>query len=195
MKVEPVDGGVLRVWVSTEELRSKDILLENIDEQGCPKDEQTRRHMYRLIRQALSAAGRQPYSDVLVEWIPVNEGFVLLVSPLHAKPTAPQVYAIPDADALYMLAERWHYFREENAPGNALYERDEGYDLVVYPLPGPWTARRRLLEEHGRLRGCGQIAAAVTAEHGRLLADTDALHTLLFTTPAPVSPAPGDTSH
>lgn len=195
MKVEPIEAGSLRVWVSTQELRSRDILLKNIDEQGCPKDQQTRRQLYRLIRQALSTAGRHPYSDVLVEWIPVDEGFVLLVSPLHAAPAVPQVYAIPDADTLYALAERWHHVNEEEAPGNALYERGEGYDLVVYPLSGPWTARRRLLQEHGQLRGCGQVAAAVTAEHGRLLADTDALHTLLFTAPAPAAPAPADSPH
>jgi len=133
---------------------------------------------------------------MLAELIPVEEGFVLLLTQTAGGgQVTPLVYRLADADALYALAERWCALREEDAPGTCLYEREEAYDLAVFPLGLLTAARRRLLAEYGRLQGSGEAAAAYCAEHGCLLAAGDALGKLLLKESVPAAPTPEDPLH
>lgn len=188
MKVEPISNGSLRIWLSEEE----------IEKWGLhPTVDTDNRRARRLVRQALLQAHRHPATRLLAEMIPVEGGCVLLISPaLRPDSRQPAVYRLANEDALLTLAQQWQRLPESRSGGPdvpptlALYEREYGYDLAVYPC-SPLSERQiRLLLEYGSLLGCGQGAAAHSAEYGSLLATGD-----VFKVREPASPAPEDPLH
>ena len=188
MKIEPISNGSLRIWLSEEE----------IEQWGLhPAADTDSRRARRLVRQALAMAGRRPATRLLAEMISVDGGCVLLVSPsLRPDSRQPAVYRISDADTLLSLARQWQAL-PESGPGGpdqppylTLYEREEGYDLAVYPCTPLSQRQMHLLLEYGNLLGCGEAAAAHSAEYGSLLAAGDVL---TYRGPGPQEP--GDFLH
>lgn len=157
MNIEPIQEGLLRVWLTEEELH----------QWGLSEESPDLRRVRRLVRRAMAAAGQRP-GRVTAELIPVVDGGVLLISPRHdPQAGAPAVYRL-EADALIDLWERWP--PQEPLPMCALYEMEEAYWLAVYPDEPLTSQQVHLLLEYGAPVGGGEGAAAHAAEYGRLVA-------------------------
>ena len=161
MKIEPMDGGRLRVWLDRDEAERLNLHTEQPEP----------RTLRRVAGQLLRAAGRHPAGRLAAEMIPVEGGWVLLISPL-LRPDGqhPMVVGLADADDLLELARRWDGLTVEAKPTCALYEAEEGYRLAVYPVEPLEEAQIHLLLEYGVLIGQGEGVAAHAAEYGRLIA-------------------------
>ena len=160
MKIEPIDSGRLRVWLSHEEA----------EQLHLHTDQPEPRLLRRAAGQILRAAGRRPAGRLAAEMIPVEGGWVLLISPLF-RPDGqhPLVVAVANADDLLELARRWEHLTDAPQPYCALYEIGEEYGLVVYPVEPLVAVQVHLLMEYGTLIGQGEGAAAHTAEYGTLI--------------------------
>ena len=177
MKIEPLETGSLRIWLSEEELNKWELDGEQ------PMRQPTVR---RLLRQVFRRLDRHIPSRLLAELIPVAGGGVLLVTPTDRPcPQNPAVYRIASADDLLDLCRQWSRQEGGAVPACCLYEHEEGYDLAVYPAEPMAPRQQHLLEEYGMLLGCGAGIAARCAEYGTLLSAG-----ALFTAPAPPPPEP-----
>lgn len=158
VNIEPISNGNLRIWLAEGEM----------EEWGLEDDRGD--GIRRLVRRALSATGRRLTSRMWAEMIPVEGGYVVLVSPAVHKRCQPAVYAF-EGDALLEVYAR---FRGEAAQ---VYAVEDAYHVVLYGEEG-----ESLLREYGHPMGYGEGAAAHTAEYGQWL----------FTMPAPQPPEHGD---
>lgn len=160
MKIEPIDGGRLRVWLSQTEAEQWNLHTDRPDPKAL------RRAAGRLLR----GAGRRPAGRLAAEMIPVEGGWVLLISPL-LRPDGqhPMVVHLADADHLLELVGRWDRLIDGEDPYCALYETGEGYELAVYPVEPLTAAQVHLLMEYGTLIGQGEGVAAHAAEYGTLI--------------------------
>lgn len=156
MKIESIANGNLRIWLTEDE--SEEWGLQGEGEDG----------VRRLVRRALAAVGRRPTARVWAEMIPVEGGWVLLVSPAVHRHRLPAIFSVT-VEALVEIYARW---RGERAQ---IYAVDEAYRIVSYCEEG-----ERLLREYGTPLGQGEIAAAHTAEYGRWVGE--------LTAPAPALP-------
>ena len=174
MKAEPIGEDSLRVWLSAKELAKWG--LGQVQSRTY-----TRQGVRQLIRYVQQSAGYGPAKLLSAELFPVDGGAVLLLSPYRTGGGRywPLVYYIDNEEALFALAERWVALPAQAPPSNALYVYGEGYGLAVYPVETLAQAHRRLVEEYGQPMGRGEVAAAVCAEHGQLLAAGDGLGRLL----------------
>lgn len=198
MLVEPISGGNRRVWVSSEEME-----VCGVD---ADLTEHTRGGMRRLVRQALERLDEHPAGRtaggfpgrLTVEILPVDGGCVMLVTAgLSVRfPEQLRLYRVGDLQALYALGEQWEKIGLPRLTG-ALYEREDGYDLAVYPPSDSLPDRRAndLLIEYARPEGAGEAAVAYVAERGKLLAVGDLWARLGIRVNVPLLPAPGDRSH
>ena len=175
MKVEPIAGGCLRVWLTEAEM----------EEWGLSDGGQERR-VRRLVRQVTAAAGWSANAHLLAEMIDVEGGCLLLITPQEEPSRYPAVYYLQDADDLLDLAHRWRRVSAE-APYITLYAAPTGYHLAVYADRPISEGHRCLLEEYGTLVGVGHGTVAHCGEYGEWL---DAA--TLFTAPAPPLPVDGD---
>ena len=152
MKIEPISNGNLRIWLAETEIK----------EWGLDKGQ---RGVRRLVRHALETVGHSSAIRVEAEMIPVDGGWVIVVSPrIHSR--LPAVYEVEET-ALQDVAVRWEWVSQEVAQ---VYAMDEKYHIVAYGEDTEW-----LLREYGQPIGGGAEIAAHTAEYGRWL----------FTMPAP----------
>lgn len=158
MNIEPISNGNLRIWLAEDEMEEWG--LEDSHGDG----------IRRLVRRALSATGRRLTSRTCAEMIPVEGGCVVLVSPFVHTRRLPLVYAL-EGDALLEVYAR---FTGETAQ---VYAVEDAYHVVLYSEEG-----EPLLREYGTPAGCGEGAAAHTAEYGEWL----------FTMPAPAPPVGED---
>ena len=157
MNIEPIQDGLLRVWLTQEELR----------QWGLSEESPDLRRVRRLVRRAMAAVGQRP-GKVTAEMIPVAGGGVLLISPKrYPEADQPVVYRL-DTDALLSLWEQWP--EEGPTPVCALYEMEEEYRLAVYPDEPLSLRQMRLLLEYGTPLAGGEGAAAHAAEYGTLVA-------------------------
>ena len=159
MTIEPISNGNLRIWLTEEETEEWGLSDSRPDK------------VRRLVRRALSAAGRNPTARAWAEMIPVEGGFVLLVTTAVHRHAQPAVYALEEA-ALAQVVARLRLSPEETAQ---VYGMEEGYGVVLY---GEGEAADALLCEYGTPLGCGSGMAAHIAEYGRWL----------FTMPVPEPP-------
>ena len=122
MKIESIDGGNLRVWLSDEEMHHWSL------DQTVPE----RSRLHRLVRRVVTAAGRRP-GRVSAELIPVAGGGVLLLSPRrHPAGKWPGIFRFEDEEALLDLLALWH--RGADAiPLCGVYAIRDTYYLAVYP--------------------------------------------------------------
>lgn len=177
LKVEPIAGGCLRVWLTEADM----------EEWGLSAHGQERR-IRRLVRQVAMAAGWEEHSRLLAEMIEVEGGCLLLITP-QEEPRQPIVYALAQDDHLLDLALRWRQVAED-PPYIALYTAPMGYRLAVYADTPLSEAYRRLLDEYGCAVGHGHGTVAHCGEYGEWL-DAAAL----FTAPVPPQPVHGDPPH
>ena len=187
MKVEAIEGGSLRVWLSRTEAEKWGLLSAERGEDAAKAR--------RAVRRALRIAGRRVPPTLLAELIPIDDGCLLLLTPGEhtTEESGPTVYEIPSVEALCAMTERWFALSAEPQGESLLYlyEWGSGYALAVHPVDTLSAARNRLLQEYGWVIGYGAGAIAAAAEHGRLLADTAALKRMV-TAPAPEPPDCGD---
>lgn len=183
MKVETIEGGSLRVWLSYAEAEKWGLLSAERTEDAVKAR--------KAVRRALHIAGRRVPSALLAELIPIEDGCLLLLTPQEQREAESglSVFSLQSAEALCDLTERWFALAEEPQGETMLYlyEWDDTYALAVHPVNALSTERGRLLQEYGHPIGYGQGAVAAAAEHGRLLADTTALKRLV-TAPVPEPP-------
>ena len=174
MKAEPIGEDSLRVWLSAKELAQWG--LERTESRTY-----TRQGVRQLIRYVQESAGYGPVKRLSAELFPVEGGAVLLLSPYRTGGGRrwPLVYYIENEDILFSLAEKWAAVPAKAPPSTAVYVYGQGYGVAVYPVEPLKESYRRLLEEYGRPLGRGEAAAAVCAEHGRLLAAGDGLGRLV----------------
>lgn len=167
MKVEQITNGSLRVWLSEEELQQWGLL---------PPGEDSRRAAVRLVRRVLHQAPR-PAGQLMAELIPVECGGVLLISAVPpTRRATPVVFRLFHADALLAWMARWRTLPAEEQLPYCVYEREGGYDLVVYPEESLSRPARWRITEYGEPMGCGEGLAAYCAERGRLLVDRNIAH-------------------
>lgn len=159
MTVEPISNGNLRIWLADKES----------EEWGLADDRPDK--VRRLVRRALSAVGRRPTSRAWVEAIPVEGGWVVLVSTEIHRCAQPAVYAV-EPELLAEVVARLRLNPEDTAQ---VYAVEEGYRIVVH---SEGNGCDTLLREYGQPVGCGEGVAAHIAEYGRWL----------FTVPAPEPP-------
>ena len=146
MKIEPIDGGRLRVWLSQTEAEQWNLHTDRPD----PKT--LRRAAGRLLR----GVGRRPAGRLAAEMIPVEGGCVVLVSPVvHSR--QPAVYGVPQ-EWLAEVSARWHPGWTDTAQ---VYAVGDDFHVVLYG-----DQAECLLREYGCPLGCGEAAAAHTAEYG-----------------------------
>ena len=175
MKVDRIGNDSLRVWLSDEELEKWGICYATM------RHGET--HTDRLIRQVTALSQQRTgrfKRGTVVEAIPVEGGCVLLVSaprPLRVE-RGPLVFRVEELEALFRLAERWTGTCPDTVPCISLYEQDDTYALILYPVAALTPTQKAILREYGRLTGIGSAAAAVIAEHGHLLASGNALEQL-----------------
>lgn len=178
MKIEPIQDGCLRVWLTEDELQ----------QEGLLKEEPSQRRLRRLVRRALHSMGRSP-TAVVAELIPVLGGGVLLITPkLYPEAGQPTVYRLADEDALLALWERWP--REEPVPVCSLYELEGEYRLAVHPTQPMSEKQMHLLLEYGLPLPGGEGAVAHAAEYGQLVGMG-----YLLTEREPRPPVPSDLSN
>ncbi len=179
VKVEPISNGNLRIWLSEEELQQH---TRDIGEHL--------REMLQAVQARLSRLGKH----ILVERIPVDGGWIVLISARRSATIGGAgVYRIADVDTLFRLAEQWASLPNgQGKTHTTLYETADGYALAVYSAPRLTRRQTSLLQEFGERIGRGDAAVAYVAERGRLLAAGDALGKFVLTEREPRPPEPSD---
>ncbi len=159
MKIEPIAEDRLRVWLNEEEA-----VRWQLD-----RDVPDRLRLRRFVRRVYGAIGHRPADRLIIEAIPVAEGWLLLIGPSSIPPKSPVIYCLDDADTLLTFIQRWRSVADAPQPGCMLYEWGDRYHLVVYPEEPLSQEQQSLLNEHTRLVGYGEVLAAHTAEYGNLI--------------------------
>lgn len=107
MRIEPIPGDCLRIWLAEEEC----------EEWGLGSDQTDRRRFRRRLRKALATVSHSPMGRLMAEVVPVEGGCLLLVTPqLWPEANQPVVYGVPDEDVLLTLLEQWQRGAEEIQP-------------------------------------------------------------------------------
>ena len=171
MKMEPLQDGCLKIWMTETDMLHWGLHFDRMHAQ----DDATRRAMIKLITLAQERHVLQASHDVVVEALPLSEGCLLLLSPTTPlkRIPSPTVYRFDDADALLQFGQALLY--ETTFPPASLYQWNKEYRLIVYAGFEPLHRYRRLLSEFAHPLS---DSAAYTEEHGRALAVGNALQVL-----------------
>ena len=172
MKIEALNNGCLRIWLSSKELARFGVTVETMEGES----QATRRMLNQLVEAAIRQEG-QCRAPALAEVMPVAGGCVLLLTPHRRAMGGGLVLRLDNSEALYSLAERW--CAAGGTSCTSLYELDEEYRLIVNTAGRLPLQLRRLLCAYGDPLGYGAAAVAAVEEHGRLLCAGHALETLL----------------
>ena len=184
MKMEPLQDGCLKIWMTETDMHHWGLHFNRMHAQ----DEATRRAIIKLITLAQERHILRASHDVVVEALPISDGCLLLLSPavpLKRIPL-PTVYRFTDADALLQFGRALAH--ESTFPPASLYQWNTEYRLIVYAGWEPLCRYRRLLSEFAQPL---TDHAAYTEEHGRALAVGNALQVLTGRgSPSPKRPDP-----
>lgn len=191
MKMEPLDSGDLRIWMTDEELCRWGLCTEDM-KAGTP---QTSRAIRRLLGVARQRLAFPTHGSVLVEALPIEGGCLFLFStPARLVPpiVLPQVYVLDSAEAVLQFGETLCTLSDRELPPASLYRQGEAYLLILYDGLGVTGGCRRLLQEFGHRLGEGYAAASYIEEHGKPITVGDALQRLsaAYGSPPPVPPHP-----
>lgn len=174
MKMEPLKSGALRIQLNEEDMRQWGLTFSRMD----AADTVTRRVLIRLLSIAEHRLDFRCEGGATVEALPLAEGCLLLVTPHRCPPlskvTAPQIYAIRQADDLLQLREALNAV-ETTMPASSLYGWGEEYRLIVYDCFSPSHPVRHLLPEFAETVGEGVRTVAYVEEHGMPIAVGNAL--------------------
>ncbi len=178
MKMEPLKGGCLKIWMSSTDMHRWGLRFECMS----ADDTATRRAIHRLVHIARQREALRAEEGLTVEALPASEGCLLLFTPQRpfVPPRSPKpiIYALDNGDDLLELGDRLCRFERRALPAAALYGWGERYRLIVYADPAPAPALHRLLNEYAQPVAAGYAAAAYTEEHGTPLIATQALQRL-----------------
>ncbi len=179
MYLEEWENGCLTILLSNSELDGWGLCFDSLN----PTDPVCRQGLSNLLSLAKKQTGIPLDQRVRVEALPVEQGCLLLVTPLPRRrrlrmrrTESERVYTIASTDHLLAMAVAV----KPPLPVlySSIYRWGEGYRLVVAPLPG-FEPIDRILTEYGRLIGKGGVTAAITAEHGVPLVEGDGLERLI----------------
>ncbi len=189
MKMEPLKGGCLKIWLSGTDMHHWGLRFESMS----AEDTATRRAIHRLIHIARQREALRAEEGLTVEALPTDEGCLLLFTPqrlfVPLRSPKPIIYALYSGDDLLELGDRLCRWDSRILPAAALYGWGPSYRLIVYADPAPAPALHRLLNEYAQPVATGYAAAAYTEEHGTPLIATQALQRLTVReSHAPVPP-------
>lgn len=178
MKMEPLKGGCLKIWMSGTDMHRWGLRFECMS----AEDTATRRAIHRLIHIARQREALRANDGLTVEALPADEGCLLLFTPQRSfvplRSPKPIIYALHNGDDLLELGDRLCRWDPRVLPAAALYGWGQGYRLIVYADPTPVPTLHRLLSEYAQPVAAGYAAAAYTEEHGTPLIPTQALQRL-----------------
>ncbi|MBQ7037978.1 MAG: adaptor protein MecA [Clostridia bacterium] len=177
MKIEPLNSGDLRIWMTDDELCRWGLRLDDM-KAGKPETSRTIRRLLGIARQRQAFSGN---GSVLVEALPLDGGCLFLFSSpdrFASIAALPQVYTLDSAEAVLQFGERLSAKGQEYLPPASLYRQGEGYVLILYRGLGTAGGCRRLLQEFGRCTGEGYVAAAYVEEHSQPITVGNALQRL-----------------
>lgn len=175
MKMEPLKGGSLRIWMTHTDMRHWGLCFEDMD----ARDETTRRALLRLVGVARERLAFCADGELTVEALPLADGCLLLMTPHRTTPlllpAEPTVYVFHNADDLLSFGKS---LPSGSLPAASLFAWGRQYRLIVYPERLPHAACRRLLSEFADVTAKGYPAAAYTEERGHPLVIGEALYRL-----------------
>ena len=183
MHMERLGNGCLTILLSDQELSGMGVSFGSLDYQ----EPETRQALQSLLTAAREEAGLPPEKHMLVEALPVEDGCLLLITPMPRRRQIrmrrmekPRVLSVADTDNLLRLAAGLHKTVGHLPPllASSLYRFEGGYRLVIYPSRTP-SQVWHLLSEFGQAAGEGETAVAFTAEHGTVITIGDALERLM----------------
>lgn len=192
MKIEPLNSGALKIWMSEEELGRWGLNFESL---GTDKV-RTHRALIKLLGIAKQRLIACPEEEMRVEIIALHSGYLFLITP--EKDTwqpicSPKIYAVADAEELLRLGENLAANHHEELPLSSLYEWNKEYRLIVYGIGHYQNMEWRILSEFAQCVAEGNSAVAFLEEHGVPIIQGTALHRLCATyesrLPMPPHPA------
>lgn len=175
MKMEPLNSGDLRIWMTDEELCLWGLTFEDMKADTV----NTQRAIRRLLGVARQRLPFPTGSSVLVEALPLEGGCLFLFSSSGrlAMATVPQLYTLDSAEAVLQFGQTLSIAQPELPPAS-LYRQGDTYVMILYAGFGDTDACRRLLREFGYQTGEGYAAASYIEEHGQPITVGDALSRL-----------------
>ena len=180
MHIERLGNGCLRILLSEQEVAEHRLDIVSLQNGQADLQEGLRR----LLAKAKERIGFSTTGRLLVEAIPLDGGYLLLVTPQTAhrslrirRAAGPLVFTIASEDHLLSLAQSWQRWphRARELCASSLYRSDEGYFLVIYPAITFSKHTRQLLDTFAVSHKQGHTAAAFVAEHAKALVIGDAL--------------------
>lgn len=180
MKIEPLNSGALKIWMSEEELERWGLSFESL---GTDKV-RTHRALIKLLEIAKRRLIACPEEELRVEIIALQSGCLFLITPekdVWQPVCSPKIYAIADAEELLRLGENLAATHREELPLSSLYEWDKEYRLIVYGACRKQNDEWRILSEFAQCVAEGNGAAAYLEEHGVPIIQGTALHRLCAT--------------
>ncbi len=181
MKMEPLRGGSLKIWMTDADMQQWGLRFDLMSARDIP----TQRALMRLITVARERKILNVDSDIAVEALPIDGGCLFLLTPLHTaaltRVPEPTVYTVHTADDLLDFGNGLSHIETDTLPSASLFGWQTQYRLIIY-ADKPLTATcRRLVDEFCDKTAKGRAAIAHTEEHGRALLVGNALHRLQLT--------------
>ena len=181
MKMEPLKGGSLKIWMTNTDMRHWGLTFELMSARDTP----TQRALLRLITVARERKVLPLDGDIAVEALPIDGGCLFLLTPLHTasltRVPEPTVYTVHTADDLLNFGNGLCRIATETLPSASLFGWQTHYRLVIYADKPLSAACRRLVDEFCDKTAKGRAATAHTEEHGHALLVGNALHRLQLT--------------
>ena len=177
MKMEPLNSGDFRVWMTAGDMRRWGL---NIDLMQTDTQNTTRvlRRLLGIVRQRSAFAS---VGSVVVEALPLDDGCVLLFSRCgsHGKATGPFIVQFESADTLLRFAEALAARHgAATLPYASLYRQDKRYMLIVYTSRADVKRVYTVAKEFGCAFASGEIAVSSVEEHATVVAVGDVLNRL-----------------
>lgn len=187
LKIELCGEDRLRITLNQADLEQLSISFEELD--------YGRMEIRRIIWELLDEANRRTGFDsskgkLLIEAMPLLDGGCVLYftilpreydqknrpKKLHLRRLGgPYVYEFQGADELMSVCSRLSREYPDAIPKSTVYQMDHSYRLVIYTREDTCKTCAPLLSEYGSPAGEGSAAAAFAAEHGKMLAEGDAV--------------------
>lgn len=177
MKMEPLKGGRLKIWMTAHDMERWGLRFDAMD----TADRATGRALLRLIAVARERAALAIGDGVTVEALPLEGGYLFLLTPSDTLPSSaeqPVICTFENENDLLSFGRGLRPLAKTLLPPSSLFGWGSGYRLIVYPSPTLPRSFKRLLKEFATPTARGYPAAAYTEEHGRALSVGDALQRL-----------------
>ena len=179
MYLEQWENGCITMLLTDKELSGMGLTFQNMDKETALRQDGFRHLLSAVRRQAGWSADHR----LQVEILPVENGCLLLITPRTARRSIhirrlpkPLVYRFARFDDLLDMAAMLP--RHPAIFSSSLYRFREEFRLIVIPI-GHQNSVVRVLSEYGEPVGKGNMAAAITAEHGTALAIGDGVDQLI----------------